>query len=116
MKRLLLLLALLTSTPVFAGDLGLFDDFLYGVNANGINLQQREFGGHFADLIFTEKSLSFEIGERHGRRYFSKNKRFEKYLVEPIQGSIKPDQVLNLSYMRDNGLIVFTILYVSLNG
>ena len=126
MKRLLLplLAALALPTAVNAGNLGLADKILNGVNANKLE-ETRKIYDINVGQINGKATAEFSNGKfiiKTDERYIQKMQEEGRLPldIELDESGIKPQQVISYDYQitRDRALfnIVYTLFYVDSNG
>ena len=118
MRRLLIaaLSPWLALAPAFAGDLGLYDEWLTGVNATATNESKRIFDAALGEIILTPEKLTFTINPNSRGTKTALSGRLERFLDASEQGFLYPGQVLSYHYFFSGGATYFTILYKSRAG
>lgn len=117
MKRLLLATAvLLTAAPSVAGDLGVYDEWVPGVNARSVNTSQRVFDAGLGQVTFTPGRLAFTIEPKSSTTKAVLKDRLARFLETTEQGYIEPAQVDSYSTFFSGGGLFFQILYTARSG
>ena len=76
----------------FAGDLGLYDEWLPGINATATNESKRIFDAGLGQIILTPEKLTFKINPNGRDTKAVINGRLERFLDTSEQGFCIPNK------------------------
>ena len=116
LRHLLLATLVLLACPAQAGDLGVYDELLPGVNAKVTNENQRIFDAWLGQIAFTPEKLTFHIQPNSRDTKALLSGRLEKFLDTGEQGYLTPDQIISYQSFFGGGATHFSILYTTRAG